>query len=67
MPDGVVRRRFAAGLTNLFARYLASVDSWQVYDNADVTGPRLIASRAAGTPAVIADPNAWLNLEEHKR
>ena len=67
VPEDVVRRRFATGLTNLLTRYSGLVDSWQVYDNADLAGPRLIASRAAGMNAVIADPNAWENLTEKKR
>jgi predicted ABC-type ATPase len=67
VPEDVVRRRFAGGLENLFACYPDVVDSWQVYDNADLTGPRLIASRAAGKTAVIADPNAWDNLKEQQR
>ena len=62
-----MRRRFATGLTNLLTLYSGLVDSWQVYDNADLAGPRLIASRAAGMNAVIADPNAWENLKEKKR
>lgn len=67
VPEDVVRRPFAAGLENLFTRYPDVVDSWQVYDNADLTGPRLIASAAAGTTAVIADANAWNNLDEQQR
>ena len=67
VPEDVVRRRFAGGLGNLFACYPDVVDSWQVYDNADLTGHRLIAARAAGTAVVIADPNAWENLKEQQR
>lgn len=67
VPEDVVRRRFAAGLTNLLTLYSGFMDSWQVYDNADLAGPRLIASRAAGMNAVIADPNAWENLKEKQR
>lgn len=67
VPEDVVRRRFAGGLGNLFSGYPDVVDSWQVYDNAELTGPRLIASRAAGRPVVIADPNAWENLKEEQR
>lgn len=67
VPEDVVRRRFAAGLTNLLALYSDLVESWQVYDNADLTGPRLIAARAAGRSTVIADPNAWKNLKEKQR
>ncbi len=62
VPANVVRRRFAAGLKNLFTVYQSAVDSWQVYDNAGLASPRLIASGRAGTPVVIADASAWDNL-----
>jgi predicted ABC-type ATPase len=64
VPDDVVRRRFPLGLTNLFTCYPGAVDSWQVYDNAELAGPRLIASRAVGMPPEVADPSAWTNLKE---
>jgi len=64
VPEDVVRRRFRAGLKNLLACYPGAVDSWQVYDNAELAGPRLIASRAAGMPPAIVDPSAWDNLKE---
>ncbi len=67
VPQDVVRRRFAGGLKNLFTSYPDVVDSWQVYDNAGLTGPRLIASRAAAAPAVVADPTAWEHLKEKPR
>ena len=62
-----MRRRFAAGLTNLLTLYSGLVDSWQVYDNADLAGPRLVAWRAVGKDTVIADPTAWENLKEQGR
>ncbi|MGH9381600.1 MAG: AAA family ATPase [Thermoanaerobaculia bacterium] len=64
--EDVVRRRFVSGLRNLFASYLDAVDTWQVYDNSDVQGPRLIASRAIGKLPVIADPTAWKALKEQR-
>ena len=64
VPEDVIRRRFRAGLRNLFTWYPAVLDSWQVYDNEGFAGPRLIASRAAGTPPAIADSSAWDNLKE---
>lgn len=67
VPEDVVRRRFAAGLRNLLGLYSGLVDSWQVYDNADLTGPRLIASRAGGMSPAIADASAWTNLKERQR
>jgi predicted ABC-type ATPase len=33
IPEAVIRRRFAAGLTNLERHYKAQVDIWTVYDN----------------------------------
>lgn len=67
VPDDVVRRRFRAGLRNLRTLYSGVVDSWQVYDNSELAGPRLIASRAVGRSAEIADTVAWKNLEEQQR
>src|SRR5262245_26863405 len=53
VPDVVVRRRFIAGLRNLFSVYMDAVDSWTIYDNADVVSPRLVASRAVGVSAIV--------------
>jgi len=64
VPDAVVRRRFVAGLRNLFSIYMPAVDAWNVYDNADVVSPRLIASRAFGASAVVADAETWKSLKE---
>lgn len=65
VPDHVVRRRYEAGLRNLFASYIPAVDGWQVYDNSDLAGPRLIASGSAGGSPVVADATFWTRLEEH--
>jgi predicted ABC-type ATPase len=62
VPDAIVRRRYAAGLRNLFDLYAEVVDSWQVYDNARFADPYVVASAAAGIPPVIADPIAWNRL-----
>ena len=66
VPEDVVRRRFAVGLENLFTCYPDVVDSWQVYDNSGLEGPRLIASKGDGTPAQILDAGAWRNLLEQQ-
>jgi predicted ABC-type ATPase len=63
----VVRRRFDSGLRNLLEIYMDAVDSWQVYDNSDVGGPRLIASGASGGSPEIADPGLWAALEEQRK
>jgi predicted ABC-type ATPase len=64
VPDVVVRRRFIAGLRNLFSVYMDAVDSWTIYDNADVVSPRLVASRAVGGSVIVADVDAWNVLKE---
>jgi predicted ABC-type ATPase len=64
VPEHVVRRRYQAGLRNLFGAYIPGVDSWQVYDNSDLSGPRLIASGRGATQPVIADPDTWNGLKE---
>jgi predicted ABC-type ATPase len=60
--EPIIWRRFRSGLRNLFSLYMHIVDGWQVYDNAEITGPRLVASRAACHEPVIADPKAWRSL-----
>jgi predicted ABC-type ATPase len=62
VPEGVIRRRFAAGLKNFFKLYQGVADTWQMFDNSGVSGPRLIASGRAGEPAQVADLEAWRGL-----
>jgi len=64
VPDAFVRRRFVAGLRNLFSAYMDAVDAWTIYDNADVVSPRLVASSAVGGSVSVADGDAWKALEE---
>lgn len=66
VPEEVIRRRHRAGLRNLFALYLRAVDSWQIYDNSSLAGPRRIASCAAGGPPVVADATGWERLKESR-
>lgn len=66
VPEDVVRRRFAAGLRNLFAVYRDAVDAWHVYDNSGLGKPRLIASGATGKTPIVADPEAWDTLKEQQ-
>ncbi|MBI2524455.1 MAG: AAA family ATPase [Candidatus Rokubacteria bacterium] len=67
VPEPVVRRRFATGLRNFFMLYEALVDTWQMFDNAAVAGPRLIASGRTGQPTHVLDVGAWARLQEQGR
>lgn len=64
VPEDVIRRRFVRGLRNFFDLYDPIVGSWQMYDNATLSGPRPIAARAAEHGAVVYDEAAWARLRE---
>jgi predicted ABC-type ATPase len=64
VPEGVVRRRYDAGLRNLFAIYLPLADSWQVFDNSRVRGPRLLASGRGSRARFVADSALWRLIRE---
>jgi len=67
VPEPVVRRRFAAGLRNFFRVYRNIVDTWQVFDNAVETGPRLIATGRRAQEDTVVDLSAWTNLVRRGR
>jgi predicted ABC-type ATPase len=62
VPEEVVRRRFVSGLSNFVSLFEPVADSWQMLDNSEITGPRLIAARSPGTEPVVADEAAWQHL-----
>lgn len=51
VPEATIRRRYRAGLQNLFRLYLPLADTWQLLDNNDVPGLKRIA---AGGPQGVA-------------
>lgn len=62
VPESTIRRRFTAGLRNLFRIYIPIVDTWRVYDNSLGADPVLIASGVKDGPVKIAEPDAWRGL-----
>lgn len=66
VPEPVVRRRFGAGLRNLFSLYEGIADTWQLFDNSGMGAPRLVASGRAGYPVRVLDAVAWANLRERQ-
>jgi predicted ABC-type ATPase len=61
VPDDVVRRRYAGGLRNLFELYQPIVSTWQVYDNSDLRGPRLIAT-GGGETTHVSQGDVWARI-----
>jgi len=67
VPEDVVRRRFVGGLSNFFTLFVPVADSWQMFDNSEIGGPRLIAGQMPGAARVVYDAAAWQRLEEAGR
>jgi len=62
VPESIIRRRFTAGLRNFFTLYRSVSDSWQIFDNSELMGPRLIASGRGASHAKIVDEKGWHRL-----
>lgn len=64
VPEHVIRRRFVSGLANFFSLYMPLVDSWQLFDNSDAAGPRLLAEGTLKEAPAIQDQESWQLLRE---
>ena len=49
---------------NFFSIYQDGVDSWRLFDNADMAKRRLLAYRDVQQPPSVVDPDAWTALRE---
>lgn len=58
VPDGTIRRRYNAGLQNLFSLYLPLADSWQLVDNGRKR-PRIIAVGTSDGEVQVTEPLTW--------
>lgn len=63
IPEATIRRRYAAGLRNLFELYLPLADEWDIHENGR-DGPRFVAEGSPDSPPVIHDPATWRSLQE---
>lgn len=57
VPEHIIRRRYTAGLNNLFSLYLPVVDVWRLYD-ASKLPPSVVAHMEAGS-ATVFDKRAY--------
>jgi predicted ABC-type ATPase len=64
VPAEVVRRRYRAGLENLFKLYIPLADSWQVFDNSGRAELTEVASGKGSSLHLVSDANAWQTLKE---
>ena len=63
VSEDVVRRRYEGGLRNFFGLYRSLADGWSFYDNATVSGPRLIAKGKGNVDTEVHDPKIWAKLK----
>jgi predicted ABC-type ATPase len=59
IPEETIRRRYRAGLRNLFALYQPICVEWRAFDNSQVSGPRLVARGAGIRTNEVVDPETW--------
>jgi predicted ABC-type ATPase len=63
VPAEVVKRRYEAGLRNLFKLYLPIVDHWFVWDASLISQAQLVATGRRGAKLEVNSP-LWQQLEE---
>jgi hypothetical protein len=62
VPENVIGRRFAAGLSNFFTLVEPVANSWQMIDNSEAQRPRLIAARKRLAESTLFDKATWRHL-----
>ena len=64
VPEETVRRRYESGLRNFFEIYRPLASSWQMYDNSDMSAPRLIAEGSDDRTVKAVDEELWKTIVE---
>lgn len=59
VPEETIRRRYLRSIKNLFELYMPLADRWEIFDNTEQTGLRLIASGVTGGEPLIEDRKWW--------
>lgn len=63
IPEAIIRRRYALGLSNMRHGFLPLADVALVYDNSDWS-EQLIAEKHADAPLLVHDETRWKLIEE---
>lgn len=64
IPEDVVRRRYAAGINNLFRLFMNEVDSWVIFDNSE-NPRRQIASGGRNADTVIDEEMLYSIIQSY--
>ena len=62
VSEDVVGRRYEGGIRNFFQLYRSLADGWSFYDNAMVSGPRLVAKGTRNMDTEVHDSEIWTRL-----
>jgi predicted ABC-type ATPase len=66
-PEETVRRRYLAGLRNLFGLYLPLTATWRLLDNSQAGDPRPVAVGSGSQVLRAFDPGLWSRIEKEGR
>jgi predicted ABC-type ATPase len=64
IPEETIRRRYTAGIRNLFELYRPLADKWSAYDSTLIGPPRLLAEGKMNQEERVYDPGLWETLRE---
>ena len=66
IPTNIIKRRYVAGINNLFHLYMQEVDYWGIYDNSE--NPRSqIARGGRNMETIIIDNNIFTQIQRYVR
>ena len=64
IPEDIIKRRYVAGIRNLFRLFMSEVDFWDIYDNSKK--PRIeIARGGKNAEAVICDDSLFNKMQDY--
>lgn len=66
IPEDIVRRRYVAGISNLFRLYMREVDYWSIHDNSK-TVRRQIAHGGVNMENTIIDNSIFTQIQSYVR
>lgn len=62
IPESTIRRRYDSDLRNFFGLYRPIANSWRFYNNAAISGPRLVATGKGVFDLEVRDVELWKRI-----
>ena len=64
IPEPIVRRRYIAGIRNLFCLFISEIDYWDIYDNSGFPRKQ-IACGGKGAEAIIYEESLFAKIQSY--